>query len=134
MKYSTSKIRPANMNNSAGKALVKSPRLRSKDLSISDYFTHYFYLYKIFITQCSYMLPDHRLLRIQQLKLKGMAHKCAVQQHLVLNRLHTANFYLFDASQNRNGSDNLNLLIVINIVIALHINPFFLPTPPTTKS
>lgn len=32
------------MNKSAGKVSVKSPRLRSKELSISDYFIYYFYL------------------------------------------------------------------------------------------
>lgn len=45
MKYSTTKISPAKMNNSAGsKVVVKSPKLRSKELSISDCFAHYFYL------------------------------------------------------------------------------------------
>ncbi|XP_045049696.1 interleukin-33 isoform X2 [Desmodus rotundus] len=35
-----------------------------------------------------------------------MTTKCAILQHLVLNKLHTANFYLLDASQDRNGSES----------------------------
>lgn len=88
----------------------------------------------MFIIQCSYILPYQKLLIIQELKLKEIAHKCTIQQHLVLNRLHTANFCLFDASQDRDGSDNLNLLLLIIIILALHINPFFPSTPTASKS
>ena len=67
-------------------------------------------------------------------EIEGMTTKCAILQHLVLNKLHTANFYLLDASQDRNGSGNLNLLILINMIIALYINSFFPPIHPATKS
>lgn len=48
MKYSTTKISPAKINSSAGHALIKSPGLRSKDLSISDLF-FIIIVYHIFI-------------------------------------------------------------------------------------
>lgn len=48
MKYSTTKISPAKINSSAGHALIKSPGLRSKDLSISDLF-FFIIVYHIFI-------------------------------------------------------------------------------------
>lgn len=115
MKYSTTKISSAKMDISSGRALVKSPRLRSKALRISDCLHTGLYLlaniyYSNFQTCC---LPCQKLLRIQELKSTGMAHKCVIQQPLVLNRLRRANSGLFDKSQDRNGSDNLNLLTVI---------------------
>lgn len=49
MKYSTTKISPAKMNSSASKALVKSPKLRSKDLAFLIVLQTIFICYQILI-------------------------------------------------------------------------------------
>lgn len=126
IKYSTTKISPAKMRSSSGKALLTSPRLRSKNLSLSDCFTHCFFnllsdIYCFTFHTCC--LPCQKLLQTTRAEIERVAHMCIIKQALVLNRLHTANFWLFDGSQDRNGSDHLNLLMVINMVIALRINP-----------
>lgn len=103
MKHSTTRISPAKVNNLSGKAPVKSPSLRSKDLSISDCFTNYFLknlfsnlYYPMYI--CAILTKVTKNTRAE---IEGMTPKCAIRQHLVLNKLHTANFYLFDVSQDR---------------------------------
>ena len=48
--------------------------------------------------------------------MKDTAHKCEIEESFILTD-YMANFCLFDISQNRCDSDDLNLLIVMNITI-----------------